>query len=59
MKCQRKALAVGGVLGGEVLGAVLAHDLDPGLGQHGHVLEDTYFVAATTVTAGPSSSSAR
>jgi hypothetical protein len=34
-----KGVAVAVVLGAEVLGAVLADDLDAGLGQRGHVLQ--------------------
>ena len=51
-----EGVAVGGVLGLQVLGAVLADDLDPGLGERRPCPRaDTYFVAATTVTAGPTS----
>ena len=54
MKCQRNGVAVDGVLRLEVLGAVLAHDLDPGLERARPIsASGTYFVAATIVTAGP------
>ena len=39
MKCQRKRVAVARVLRLEVLGAVLAHDLDPRLGERTHLLD--------------------
>ena len=38
MKCQRKASPYWACLRGEILGAVLADDLDPGLGERGQVL---------------------
>ncbi len=51
-----EGVAVECVLRGEILGAVLADDLDPGLGERAQVLGgSTYLVAATIVTSGPSS----
>ena len=52
-------VAVLGVLGLEVLHAVLADHLDPGLGEDARSPSATYFVAATTVTPGPTSARTR
>ena len=52
-------VAVLGVLALEVLRAVLADDLDPGLDEHSHSSSETYFVAATIVTPGPTSARMR
>ena len=39
MKCQRNTSPWSGVLGLEVLRAVLADDVDSGLGERGHVVD--------------------
>ena len=56
MKCQRNASPYAACFACEVLRAVLADDLDSRLGQRPPCPRaDTYFVAATTVTPGPTS----
>ena len=52
-------VAVSCVLGLEVLRAVLAHDLDSGLGQDGHVLDGDVLRRGDDVTSGPTSSRTR
>jgi hypothetical protein len=54
-------VAVDGVLGVEILRAVLAGDLDstPASARAARSSRETYFVAATTVTPGPTSSRMR
>ena len=59
MKCQRNRLAVGCVLGLEVLRAVLAHDVDSSLGQCGHVVDGDVLRGGEIVTSGPTSSRTR
>ena len=54
-----EGVAVDGMLALEVLGAVLAHHLDAGLGRIAISSSETYFVAATTVTSGPTSARTR
>jgi len=51
--------AVDGMLGLELLRAVLPDDLDPGIGQERHVAERHVFVAATIVTPAPTSARSR
>ena len=55
-----EGVAVARVLRLEILRAVLADDLDAGLGERRPCPRaETYFVAATTVTPGPTSSRMR
>ena len=59
MKSQVKRVAVALALGLEVLEAVLADQLDPGLGERPHLLGGTYLVAARISTSAPQRSRTR